>query len=158
MANLLSRIHSEYLQAVKSRDEAKRSTLRMLQAALKNREIAKRTKGEDTVLSDDDIQAVIRTETKRRHEAAALYRKGGVQERARQEDAEAAILQEYLPPQLSDEEIQTEVTAAVRAVNARDQRDIGKVMGVLMQKLRGRADGARIQKMVEDILKGQSAA
>ncbi len=147
-------IQSDFLQSMKEQDEVRRSTLRMLQAALKNREIAKRAK-DSTPLDEEEVIGVLQSERKKRREAAEAYRQGGRMDLAQKEEAEAEVITAYLPAELSPEEIEKEVREAIQAAGAAGPGDIGKVMAAVMPRLRGRADGSTVQRIVASLLKGQ---
>ena len=100
----------------------------------------------------DDEVTVLRRERKRRREAAEAFRKGDRPELAEQEDAEAAIIEAYLPAELSDDELRTIVENAVRESGAESPRDMGKVMPIAMAAVQGRADGKRVSQLVKDAL------
>ena len=102
----------------------------------------------------DDEVAVLRRERKRRLEAAEAYREGGNPDRAAGEDAEATLIQEYLPAELSDDELGALVDEAIAASGAESQGDMGKVMGAVMPKVGGRADGNRVSALVRERLAG----
>jgi len=143
MSNLKDRLRSDLTVAMKARDEVRSSTLRMVLAAITNAEVAGKQARE---LSDDDIIGVLSTEAKKRREAAAAFQEGGRRELAAKETAEAAVIADYLPEQLSAAEIAELVTAAIAQVGAADEgmRAMGKVMGVLTPQTRGRADGGAV--------------
>ena len=142
------KIQADLKEAMKARDQLTVQTLRMLVAALKNRRIE--NKGE---LSEDDVLAVLRREVKARKEAASQY-DGKRPELAEKERAEQAVLEAYLPAELSDDELQAIVVAVVDEVGATSPGDLGKVMGPLMGRLQGRADGNRARQVVQELLKG----
>ncbi len=153
---LQDKIQEDFKSALKGNDELKRSVFRMLKAALKNREIAKRKEGSD-VLTDEEIVQVVQTEVKKRKEASAEYYAGNRPELAEKEKKEAEMLMVYLPEQISEEEIQAYAEGAIHEAGAQGMKDLGKVMGRLMPKLRGRADGAVIQRIVSSLLQGRNS-
>ncbi|PJF24667.1 MAG: glutamyl-tRNA amidotransferase, partial [Phototrophicales bacterium] len=104
------------------------------------------------ILTEAAEHEVLTKEVKRRREAAELYRKGGRTDLAEKEEAEAAILQAYLPQQLSEEELRPLVKAIIDEIGAAGPADMGRVMPVLMQRLKGRADGRLISQMARDLL------
>jgi uncharacterized protein YqeY len=128
---------------MKARDEVRSSTLRMLLTAITNAEVAGKAQRE---LSDDEVVGVLSTEAKKRREAATAFEEGGRAEMAAKETAEAAVIADYLPEQLSDEEISSIVSAAVEQVGAAGEgmKAMGKVMGVVQPQVRGRADGSAV--------------
>ena len=141
--SLRDRIQSDVATAMRSGDALRRDVLRMTQSAAYNVE-----KREQRTLSEDDYAAVISREVKTRRESVDAFRKGGREDLVAKEEAEIAILSEYLPQQLTDDEVQTLVDEAIAATGASSARDMGKVMGVLSPKTRGRADGKRVSELV----------
>ena len=143
MSDLKDRLRADLTTAIKSRDETRSSTLRMVLTAITNAEVAGKEQRE---LSDDDIIGVLSTESKKRREASTAFADGGRPELAEKERAEAAVIAEYLPQQLSEAEIAEIVTAAVAQVGAAGEgmRAMGKVMGVVQPQVRGRADGGAV--------------
>jgi len=141
MSALKDRLRADLTTAMKSRDEIRSSTLRMVLTAITNAEVAGKQSRE---LSDDDVVAVLSTEAKKRREAAEAFEEGGRTEMAAKERAEAEVLADYLPEPLTDQEIADLVTSAIAQTGARDEgmRAMGKVMGVVGPQVKGRADGA----------------
>jgi len=138
---LKEQLRTDLTAAMKARDEIRSSTLRMVLTAITNAEVAGKQARE---LSDDDIIGVLSTEAKKRREAATAFRDGGRAEQAAKETAEAAVIVEYLPAQLSPEEISELVAAAIAQTGAADMKAMGKVMGVVTPQVRGRADGGAV--------------
>jgi len=149
MGALKDRLPLELREAMKARDRTRLATLRLLTAAVRNREVEL---GHD--LSDEELQAVASTEVKRRREAAEAYEQGGRPELAQQERAEQAILETYLPEQLSDEELDAIIDEAVAATGASGPGDVGRVMGQVMGKAKGRADGNEVRRRVAERVGG----
>lgn len=145
--SLRDRIQSDVATAMRSGDALRRDVLRMTQSAAYNLE-----KRERRTLSEDDYAAVLSREVKTRRESVEAFRKGGREDLATKEEAEIAILSEYLPQQLTDDEIGALVDEAVAATGATSARDMGKVMGWLSPKTRGRADGKRVSELVAKAL------
>ena len=143
MPVLKDRLRSDLTTAIKSRDEIRSSTLRMVLTAITNAEVAGK---EARVLSDDDIVGVLSSEAKKRREAATAFADGGRAEMAAKEEAEAAVIAGYLPAPLTDDEVAAIVTAAVAQTGAAGEgmRAMGKVMGVVQPQVRGRADGSSV--------------
>ena len=143
MSQLKDRLRADLTTAIKGRDEVRSSTLRMVLSAITNAEVAGKQARE---LSDDDIIGVLSTEAKKRREAATAFADGGRPEMAEKEVAEAAVIADYLPAQLSAEEIADLVTAAVAQVGAAGEgmKAMGKVMGVVQPQVKGRADGGAV--------------
>jgi hypothetical protein len=140
MGTLKDRLRSDLTAAIKNRDQVRSSTLRMVLTAITNAEVAGKQARE---LSDDDVIGVLSTEAKKRREAATAFEEGGRGESAAKEQAEAAVIADYLPAQLSPEEIAALVTAAIEQIGAAGEgmRAMGKVMGVVQPQVKGRADG-----------------
>jgi len=147
MGALKDRLAAEMKDAMKARDRVRLATLRLLTAAVKNREVAL---GHE--LSDEELQQVATTEVKRRKEAAEAYRQGGATEREEAERAEQAILETFLPEQLPEDEVAAVIDEAVAATGASGPGDVGKVMGYVMGKVQGRADGGEVNRMVRERL------
>jgi uncharacterized protein YqeY len=130
-------------EALKRGDKLRVSTLRLLNADLKNREIAKGKAVDET----DVLDAVVLA-TKKRREAIAFARQYGREDMARQEEQELAILESYLPAQMSAEEIQQHIDAVVQKLGAVSSKDFGRIMQVLMPELKGRAEGNTVSRLV----------
>ena len=143
MSALKDRLRTDLTAAIKARDEVRSSTLRMVLTAITNAEVAGKEARE---LSDDDIVGVLSTEAKKRREAAVAFTDGGRDEMAAKESAEAEVIADYLPAQLSEQEIADIVTAAVAQAGAAGEgmKAMGKVMGIVQPQVKGRADGAAV--------------
>ena len=144
---LRERLHDDTTAAMRSGDALRRDTLRMVQDAIYKTEKAKRV-----TLSEDEVLGVITREVKTRRESVDAFRKGGREDLASKEEAEIAILSGYLPEQLTDDELRALVDEAVAATGAASARDLGKVMGWLSPKIRGRADGKVASGLVAQAL------
>jgi uncharacterized protein YqeY len=144
---LRDRLHTEITAAMRSGDSLRRDTLRMAESAIYNAE-----KRDRRTYADDDVVAIIGREVKTRRESVEAFRKGGREELATKEESEIAILGEFLPEQLSDDDLQTLVAEAVTATGAASPRDLGRVMGWLAPRTRGRADGRRVSTLVAEQL------
>lgn len=140
---LRERLHDDTTAAMRSGDALRRDVLRMAQSAIYNAEKAKRT-----TLSEDDVLAILAREVKTRRESVEAFRNGGREDLAAKEEAEIAILGDYLPEPLSGDELQALVDEAIAATGATSARDLGKVMGWLSPRTRGRADGKVVSGMV----------
>jgi uncharacterized protein YqeY len=153
MTTLKDRLRADLTAAMKGRDEVRASTLRMVLTAITNAEVSGKSARE---LSDDDVVGVLSTEAKKRREAAAAFEEGGRTEMAAKEQAEAAVIADYLPEQLSADEVAQIVTAAVEQTGAAGEgmRGMGKVMGVVQPQVKGRADGAAVAAEVRRQLAG----
>jgi uncharacterized protein YqeY len=139
---------------MRQQDERRKSTIRSVIAAMKQAETELDANGERVRLDDDDILALIAKQAKQRQESITEFRKGGREDLVAEEEAELAILQAYLPQQMTQEEIEAEARQVIEEVGASDPRDIGKVMKPLMARLRGRADGKVVNQVVRELLAG----
>ncbi|MBE9478107.1 MAG: GatB/YqeY domain-containing protein [Chloroflexi bacterium] len=146
-ANLKEKLEADLRQAMKDRDNVKRSVLRLLLAAIQNAEIAKRGS-----LDNPDVLGIVAREVKQRNESIEAFKQGDRQDLVAQEEAEMAVLKEYLPRQLSREEIIAEARQVIEEVGAQGPRDKGKVMSRIMAQLKGKADGREINEIVTELL------
>ena len=144
---LSERLEAAMRDAMRARDEMRTQTLRMAMAAAHNQRIAK---GRE--LPDDEVVDVLTRQVKQRRESIAMYRDAGREERAAAEEAEAAILAEFLPEQLSTEEIEELARAAIAETGAAGPGDMGRVMGALSPRTKGRADGRVVSDAVRRLL------
>jgi len=151
MAALKDRLRSDLTTAMKARDEVTVRTLRMALTSVSKEEVAGTTARE---LSDDEVLTVLTREAKRRREAAEAFAAAGRDEQAEAERAEGAVLDAYLPAQLSDAELGELVTAAIEETGASTPRDLGQVMTVLTPRIAGRAEGGRVAAEVRRRLQG----
>ena len=143
MSALKDRLRTDLTTAIKARDELRSSTLRMVLTAITNAEVAGKAARE---LTDEDVLGVLTSEGKKRREAAEAFEEAGRTEQAAKERAEFEVLADYLPEQLGADEIAALVTEAIDATGAREEgmRAMGKVMGILTPKTKGRADGGAL--------------
>ena len=143
MATLKEQIRADLTASIKARDELRSSTLRMVLTAITNAEVAGK---EAKQLTDDEVLTVLTSEAKKRREAAAAFTDGGRSEMAAKEEAEAAVLADYLPEPLTAEEVEALVTAAIEQTGAAGEgmKAMGKVMGVVTPQTKGRADGGQV--------------
>jgi uncharacterized protein YqeY len=146
---LIEQIQEDLKRSMKAKDGNRVSVLRFLLSAIKNREIEKKDS-----LDEEEVLAEITSSAKRRRESMEAFKEGGREDLVEKEEAELAILQEYLPEQLSPDEIRSVVQEVVDAVGASTAADLGKVMKELMPKLRGKADGKLVNDIVREILSG----
>lgn len=146
---LQERLYQDMKEAMKAREAGKQqlSVIRMARAAIKNRAIAL---GRE--LTEQDVIEVLAKEVKQRRESIEEYSRLGREDKVAELEAEIAILENYLPRQLSRDEIEKEAREAIASTGAKDNRDFGKVMGVLMPKMKGRADGKAVQEVVRALL------
>ena len=146
---LQQRLEAAMRDAMPARDEQRTQTLRMAMAAAQNLRIAR---GHD--LTDDDVVDVLTKQVKQRRESIAMYRDAGREDRAATEEAEAAILAEFLPEQLSEDEIEAMAREAIAETGATSPKEMGRVMGRLSPQTRGRADGRLVSDVVRRLLAG----
>ena len=147
---LVEKINSDLISAMKNKDEVRLNVLRMLKSELKYKAI---DTGQD--LSDEEAIAVLSSAAKKRKEANDEFRRGGRDDLAEQEMAESEIITEYLPEQLSEDELKKLVEKAVAETGAETMTDLGAVMKALMPQIRGRADGKSVNIAVRSILQGE---
>ena len=149
VGEVADRLSNEIRAAMKSGDRTRLATMRLLAAAVKNREVEV---GHD--LSEEEFVEVVTREAKRRREAVDAYTKGDRPELAEKERAEAAILQAYLPEQLSEDEVRGLIEEAIEATGADGPGEVGKVMAWIMARHRGRVDGSKVNAMARERLAG----
>ncbi len=160
---LKEKIFQDFKEAFKAREEIKVSVLRMLNSAIKNREVEKRTKlaksgtpeaelEKQSQLSDEETAEVVASEVKRRRDSIEQYNQGGRPELAQKEENETTVLNSYLPEQMGEEEIKKLVKETINESGAAGTGDIGKVMKVLMSKVKGKADGNLVNKIMKEEL------
>ncbi|MCZ6789871.1 MAG: GatB/YqeY domain-containing protein [Chloroflexi bacterium] len=145
--SLREQLVEELKAAMRQRNELLVSTLRLLRADIQNREIELRKP-----LDDAGVLAIISKQVRQRQESIEAFRKGNRPEMADREEAEMAILQEYLPEQLPREEVEALAAKVIEEVGAAGPGDLGKVMGPLMQQVRGKADGGEVRSIVSELL------
>lgn len=145
--SLKDRISIDMKDALKTGDKIRLWTLRLLVSAVRYQEIENKKE-----LGEEEILQVVSRELKKRREAASEYRKGNREELAEKEEQEAKILESYLPPQLSDEEIEHIIKQAIDEVKPMGPGDMGKVMSVVMPKVKGRADGKKVNEAVKAMM------
>jgi|SRR6185312_13615670 len=146
---LKDRLRADLTAAMKARDGLRSATIRMALTAITNEEVAGASA---RVLSDDEVLKVLGREAKKRREAAEAFAGAGRAEQAAREEAEGEVIAEYLPSQLSDEELGALVAAAVAETGAEGPRAMGSVMKVLTPRVAGRADGSRVAAAVKTAL------
>ncbi len=140
--SILERIQDDTRTAMKAGERDRVGTLRMLASSLQ----------QDEKEGDGDAVAVLQRERKKRIEAAEAFESGGRAEQAEAERAEATLIEGYLPEQVSDEELASIVAAAIESTGAADVKEMGKVIGIVMPQVKGRADGKRVSTMVRERL------
>ncbi|SMF73523.1 GatB/YqeY domain-containing protein [Neorhizobium sp. CSC1952] len=139
-------------EAMRAKDSRRLSTVRLIQTAIKDRDIANRGAGKDAV-SDDDILQILQKMVKQREESAKIYEDAGRGELAAQEREEIEVIKGFMPEQLSDEKARALIQAAVAETGAQGLRDMGKVMAVLKEKYPGQMDFAKASGVVKELLK-----
>lgn len=147
--DILKKINEDLITSMKSKDELKTTTLRMIKSAVKNAEIAKRGKGD---LTEDDIMGVLSTMVKQRKESAEQYEKANRKDLADKENTEISIIQEYLPKQLTTEELDVIIKSTIQETGVVDMKEMGKLMKELMPKVKGKADGKLVNQRIKEIL------
>ena len=138
-------------EALKNKDKLRTGTLRLVNAAIQDRDIANRGAGKDPV-GDDEILQILTKMVKQREESAKAFEEGGRIELAEQERGEIAIIKEYLPSQMGEDEVRKAAAEAVAETGAQGLRDMGRVMAVLKERYPGRIDFARASAIVKDLL------
>jgi hypothetical protein len=159
---LKEKISQDFKDAFKAKEEKRVGVLRMLNASIKNREVEKRTKlskvqtpgdlEKESQLNDEETMVVIASEAKRRKDSIEQFKSGGRPELTAQEEQELKILEAYLPAQMSEEELRSIVAESIKESNALSSQDLGKVMKVLMPRVKGKADGGLVSKIVKELL------
>lgn len=146
------RITSGLKDAMKSKDAPRLSTLRLINAAIKDKDIALRGEEKEQTVTDADILAILGKMVKQRQESARAYEEGGRLDLAEREQAEIEVIEEYLPRKLDDDEIAAAVDTAITEAEATSIRDMGRVMGALKAKYTGQMDFGRVGPMIKDRL------
>src|SRR5215471_508905 len=141
-------INNAVKEAMKAKDERKLSTLRMVNSTIKNADIEARGQGKPP-LSDEALLSVLQKLIKQRHESVELYDKGGRAELAQQEREEIAIIQAYLPKQMSEDEVKAAISEAIKDTGAAGMKDMGKVIAALKGKFAGKMDFAKASALVK---------
>ena len=145
--SLILRIEGDLTAAMKERDNARRDALRLILSSLRSAE-----KELQRPLSDDEELQVLQRERKRRLESAEAFRAAGREEQAQAEEGELAVLEEFMPAPLSEDEIEDIVDDAIAEVGATSMRDLGRVMADVMPQIAGRADGSAVSQIVREKL------
>lgn len=145
--SLSERLNEDMKQAMKSQDKFKLSVIRMVKASIKNLEI-----DQHKTLDDNEVLDILSREIKQRKDSLQEFKQAGRDDLVQKLEAEIAILMEYMPQQLSEEEIKVIVQQTIQEVGATSKADMGKVMGALMPKVKGRADGKLVNQLVQQSL------
>ncbi|RMH39643.1 MAG: GatB/YqeY domain-containing protein [Alphaproteobacteria bacterium] len=143
------RISSALKDAMKSKDTVRLSALRLINAAIKDRDIQLRSQGRDDGATDAEILGILSSMIKQRQESARAYEEGGRLELAERERAEIAVIEEFLPRQLTEEEIEAAIDSAIEKTGASTIRDMGRVMGELKSKYTGQVDFGEVGRRVK---------
>lgn len=150
--DMRDRVNSALKQAMKDKQPERLSTLRLINAAIKDRDIDARSDGNDEGVPDSEILAILGKMAKQRQESARAYEEGGRLDLAERERAEIVIIEEFLPHQLSQAEVDKAIDAAVAEIGAQSIRDMGKVMAALKAKYTGQMDFGAVGPAVKDRL------
>ena len=149
---LRSRINTAMKQAMKDKSAERLSTIRLINAAIKDRDIAARTEGKENGVGDGEVLAILAKMTKQRQESAKTYEEAGRLDLSERELAEIKVIEEFLPRQLTDSEIQSAISEAINEVGASSIRDMGKVMASLKSKYAGQMDFGAVGALVKNNL------
>ena len=145
-------LNNAFKSAMKDKEALAVSTLRLIRAAVKDRDIAARTKGYADGISDDEILGLLQSMIKQRNESIKAFKKGGRMELVEQEAGEIAIIERFLPRQMSDDEVEKEVDTVIAEFNALTLKDMGKVMGALKERFPGRMDFSKASGFLKEKL------
>lgn len=145
--SILAQLTEDMKQAMKAQDKVRLSTIRMLISQLKNEKI---DSGKD-LTPDEELQILLNA-AKKRNEAIEAYKSGNRQDLLEKEQQELEIIQQYLPAQMSDEELEKEINKIIESTGASSMKDLGKVMSEAMKALKGRVDGKKVQQLVRSKL------
>ncbi len=148
---LLDEIKNDLKKAMQAKEEELVGVLRMLISAIRNKEISLRSGGK-AELNDEQVIEVISSEIKKRKDSSNTYKNAGRDDLASKEEKETEILEKYLPEQLSDEEIEKIVKKLIEDLDESVRSNLGRIMGMVMPRVKGKADGARVQAIVKKIL------
>jgi uncharacterized protein YqeY len=149
---LRDRVNSALKQAMKDKDTTRLGTLRLVNAAIKDQDIARRGGDSDTGVGDEDILAILGKMTKQRQESARAYEEGGRLDLAERERAEISVIEDFLPRQLNDKEIDKAIDSAIAETGASSIRDMGKIMANLKSRYTGQMDFGAVGARVKDRL------
>lgn len=152
--SLQEQLMNDLKEAMRQQDEIRKRAIRSVIAAIRNAETELDASGKRVSLDDDDVLYLMSKLAKQRQESIEEFRRGGRQDLVAEEEADLAILQEYLPKQLSREDIEVEARQVIAETGASGPRDMGNVMKPLMARLRGRADGKLVNQIVRELLTG----
>ena len=148
---LKDQLSEDLKSAMRAKDEVRLRTIRSLRAALMEKEIEDRKGGEGSLNEEQEL-AVLQKQAKQRRDSIEQFESAGREDLSAKEEEELAVIEEYLPRQLSDDEIRQAVQEVIDSTGASSRADMGKVMGASMQKLRGRAEGRKVQQIAQELL------
>lgn len=151
--SLKDRITEDIKLAMKAKDKVRLETVRSIKKSILEKEVSVRPSGQESLTEEQEMEVLVQL-AKQRRDSIAQYQQAGRADLVEQETQELAILEEYLPKQLSDAEIGQIIDDLIRQVGATSAKDLGKVMGPAMQQLKGKADGKKVQDMVKAKLSG----
>ena len=149
---LREQIKSELITAMKAKDETKTSVLRMIGAALKDKDIAARPSGKTDGISEEEILSMLQGMIKQRRESIEMYKQGNRDDLVQKEQAEIDVISSFLPKQMDDSEMQTAIQAVITETGASSMKDMGKVMGALKSKYAGQMDFGKASGMIKGLL------
>ncbi|MBI4121478.1 MAG: GatB/YqeY domain-containing protein [Candidatus Ryanbacteria bacterium] len=145
-----ARLRDDLKEALRNKQVERTGALRMLFAAIKNKEIEERKK--DVGLGDEEVISVLQKEAKKRKDAIIEFEKAGRADLAKKESEELAVIEEYLPKEISDEEVKRIVREGLRELGSSDKKDFGSLMKIIMPMLKGRASGDRVAKFAREAI------
>ena len=151
--SLKDRISDDIKTAMKAKDKVRLETVRSIKKVILDRETLVRPNGQDALTPDQELEVLTQL-AKQRKDSIEQYQKANRDDLAAQEAQELAIIEEYLPPQLSEGEVEAVIDALIAQTGASSPKDMGKVMGPAMQQLKGKADGVKVQALVKSKLAG----
>lgn len=153
MMSLKDRISEDIKTAMKAKDKVRLQTVRSIKKVILEQESEVRGTGREELTPEEEMGILIQ-QAKQRRDSIEQYTKAGRQDLAAQEEAELTVIESYLPSQLSDDEVSAAIDEIIQSVGATGPKDMGKVMGPAMQKLKGQADGKKVQELVKSKLMG----
>ena len=152
--SLREQLNADLKTALKAKDQMTMSTIRLIVAAIKERDIAERGKGHAEGIGEGEILSLLQTMIKQRRESANIYREGGRPELAEREDCEVEIIERFLPKQMNDNELSDAISSLIEETGANSIKDMGKIMGALKSKYAGQVDMTRAGAVVKEKLVG----
>lgn len=153
--SLRAQLNDAMKEAMKAKDAKRLATVRLILAALKDRDIAARTETSKDLVGDDDILTLLAKMIKQREESAAVYRQGGRPELAENEEGEIAVIRTFMPKQMDEAEMKAALQAVIAETGAASIKDMGKVMAVLKERFAGQMDFGKASAATKDALSGK---